>query len=76
MDVDKMRALFYCLQFSRELIAEIPRVIDMAESGRVLGISRAELKALVSAALESDAPAARFDISEHGFTVRAARMTS
>ena len=67
MNPDRLRGVFYCIQFERDLTSAIDWVLRLSEAGR-LGMTNEELSQTIDAALGDDEPIARFDLSEFGHT--------
>jgi hypothetical protein len=64
-----LRALIYPVQFERDPVDGIERVLEMVIGARALGASPAEYRAAVREALESDAPLAELIPQPHSEVV-------
>jgi hypothetical protein len=64
MAADRLAGVFYCIQFERDPMLAVDRLVRMAEPDKGLGMTARELIDLIDIALKSSEPVSRFDMSE------------
>jgi hypothetical protein len=65
MQLGRLRAVFYAIQFDIDLMKAVDRIANAVLSGRSLGMTSDELKPLIDLALEATEPLTAYSFSEH-----------